>query len=138
MQTLRFFMPMVPPRTTAQQHRILKTGRVVPGEKVTAAKQKLIAHLYQHRPDVPFLGPVQLSVVWKWEKPKQKTPYQWKVTRPDTDNLQKLLKDCMTRLGFWKDDAQVCDEHVIKLWTNTVPGIYITVTALEKFTNGNA
>ena len=32
---------------------------------------------------------------------------QREVTKPDTDNLQKLLKDCMTKCGFWKDDAQV-------------------------------
>ena len=130
---MEFFMPMIPPRTTAQQHRILKNGRVVPGEKVAAAKQKLIAHLYQHKPDKPFSGPVQLAVVWKWNKPKQKTAYDWKVTRPDTDNLQKLLKDCMTQLGYWNDDAQVCDEHVLKLWTNGTPGIFITVNTIEGF-----
>lgn len=65
---MEFFMPMIPPRTTAQQHRILKTGRVVPGEKVAAAKQKLIAHLYQHKPNTPFCA---LKV---WDVYTEQTP----------------------------------------------------------------
>jgi len=129
--TLEFFMPMVPPRTTAQQHRILKSGRVVPGPKVTEAKRKLIAHLYQHKPDKPISGPIQLTTVWKWGR-KQSASYEWKTTRPDTDNLQKLLKDCMSELNFWNDDAQVVDEHIIKLWTNETPGIFITINTPEK------
>ena len=54
-----------------------------------------------------------------------------RVTRPDTDNLQKLLKDCMTRVGFWKDDAQVCRETVVKRWTRSRPGLMIEVTKLD-------
>ena len=54
---------------------------------------------------------------------------EYRVTKPDTDNLQKLLKDCMTTVGFWKDDAVVCREIVEKFWAE-VPGIYIRVTAL--------
>ncbi len=44
--------------------------------------------------------------------------------KPDTDNLQKLLKDVMTAVGFWQDDAQVASEIVEKFWAE-IPGIYI-------------
>ena len=27
--------------------------------------------------------------------------YRWKTSKPDTDNLIKMLKDCMTRTGYW-------------------------------------
>lgn len=54
----------------------------------------------------------------------------WKVTKPDTDNLQKMLKDCMTEAGFWADDAQVCDEIIQKFWSDT-PGIWISVMEME-------
>ena len=47
----------------------------------------------------------------------------------DTDNLQKLLKDCMTDLEYWKDDAQVASEIVEKFWSDTV-GIYVKVEEL--------
>ncbi|WP_236253677.1 RusA family crossover junction endodeoxyribonuclease [Streptococcus mitis] len=54
---------------------------------------------------------------------------QYKTTKPDTDNLQKLLKDCMTKLGYWQDDAQVASEIVEKFWADTV-GIYIKIEEL--------
>lgn len=58
--------------------------------------------------------------------------YGWNniiTTKPDTDNLQKLLKDCMTKLGYWQDDAQVASEIVEKFWADTV-GIYIKIEEL--------
>ena len=66
----------------------------------------------------------------KWCFPRGRHPDgAYKTTRPDADNLQKLLKDCMTRLGYWRDDAQVASEIVEKFWAE-IPGIYVAVTAL--------
>lgn len=56
---------------------------------------------------------------------------EWKTTKPDTDNMIKLLKDCMTRTGFWVDDAQVCSEITEKFWGD-VSGIYVMVEQLEQ------
>ena len=52
--------------------------------------------------------------------------WEYRTTKPDTDNLQKLLKDCMTDVGFWKDDAQVASEICEKFWAE-IPGIWIRV-----------
>jgi Holliday junction resolvase RusA-like endonuclease len=54
---------------------------------------------------------------------------EYKTTRPDTDNLQKMLKDVMTKLGYWSDDALVVSEITEKFWA-TIPGIYICVEDL--------
>ena len=54
---------------------------------------------------------------------------EYKLTRPDTDNLQKLFKDCMTKVGFWKDDAIVCSEHIEKFY-NSVTGIWVLVETI--------
>ncbi|MFR2117436.1 MAG: RusA family crossover junction endodeoxyribonuclease [Subdoligranulum sp.] len=54
---------------------------------------------------------------------------EWRTTKPDTDNLEKALKDEMTRLHFWRDDAFVCSEVVEKFWADT-PGIFIKVVEL--------
>ena len=51
-------------------------------------------------------------------------------TKPDTDNLQKLLKDCMTAEHFWTDDALVCSEITEKFWADT-PGIWIHIEPVE-------
>lgn len=66
----------------------------------------------------------------KWCFPaKDKTNGSWRTSRPDTDNLNKLLKDCMTALGFWHDDAQVAQEIIEKFWAD-LPGIYIRINKL--------
>ena len=98
------------------------------------AKKLLIAHLLPHRPDKPLTGPVSLSTVWLFPKGKSHRHGEWRITKPDTDNLQKLLKDCMTRCGYWKDDAQVVREAVEKRWSDEPSGIYIEINPLEAVT----
>lgn len=56
---------------------------------------------------------------------------EYRITKPDTDNLNKLLKDCMTAAGFWKDDAQVASEICEKFWAE-VPGIYVCVEKISR------
>ena len=51
-------------------------------------------------------------------------------TKPDTDNLIKVLKDTMTKLRFWGDDAQVAKETIRKQWSKIKPGIAIEIAEL--------
>ena len=123
---LEFFLPMVPPTATHQE----KKWRVVDGKPVSyeppevrAAREKLTAYLAPHRPASPMEGPVRLVVKWCFPRGRH-ADGEYRISRPDTDNLQKLLKDCMTALGFWRDDAQVASEIAEKFWAE-VPGIYL-------------
>lgn len=131
--SLEFFMPMVPPTVTHQEKQIAVVGgkpKVYEPAELKAARAKLKAHLGQHRPEMPLAGGVRLMV--KWCFPRGSHPNgEYRITKPDTDNLEKLLKDCMTAEGFWKDDAQVASEIVEKFWAE-VPGIYIAIEELEK------
>lgn len=134
---IKFFMEMDPPTATAQekQVRIIK-GRPMFYEKAAAkkAKEMLIAELTKYKPEQPLQGPIFLQVGWAF--PKRKADKfignKYKDTKPDTDNLQKGLKDCMTKMGFWNDDAQVAIERVSKWWTSDTPGILIVVEELEE------
>lgn len=128
---MKFFVDMVPPTVTAQEHKV-RTGSGKPvfyaPPELADAREKLAAYVGQHRPPQPLGGAVGLIVVWCF--PRGGHPDgAWRVTKPDTDNLQKLLKDVMTELGFWLDDAQVCWETVQKRWAARC-GIYIEVEAL--------
>ena len=49
-----------------------------------------------------------------------------KSTRPDTDNLVKLLKDVMTKTGYWWDDSQVAYETIGKVYSDVV-GVFVDV-----------
>ena len=128
---MEFFMAMIPPTVTYQEKKLqVRQGKpiVYEPERLSDARQKLRAHLGGHRPAAPMEGGLRLLV--KWCFPRGRHPDgTYRITKPDTDNLQKLLKDCMTVEGFWKDDAQVASEICEKFWAET-PGIYIRVEEL--------
>ena len=76
--------------------------------------------------------PISLSVKWCFDGKKGNHSHgSYRLSKPDTDNLNKLLKDCMTSLGFWYDDAQVVEEHIGKYWSD-IPGIWIECSSLLK------
>lgn len=129
---LGFFMPMEPPETTAQMRKASARGgrvRFYDPPEVAEAKGRLEAALAPHRPPEPLSGPLALSVTWSFRPRGCHRHGEPRATRPDTDNLEKALKDCMTRLRFWNDDAQVAEEHVRKYWSD-VPGIRVDVAEI--------
>ena len=119
-----------PPTVTHQQHRVtVKDGkpRFFDSPELAKARADICARLEQFTPDAPFEGPLALSVIWLFKDSRGREG--WRDTKPDTDNLEKLRKDCMTRMRFWIDDAQVVAEHVFKRWSTT-PGILISISNL--------
>jgi len=133
MSDLQFFLPIIPPTVTAQVHKVtIRKGKpqFYQPDDLKAARAKLEAHLAKHKPVEPFVGGVQLITKWCFPRGAH-TNGSYRTTKPDTDNLQKLLKDVMTRLGYWKDDAQVASEVIEKFWAD-VPGIFISIRKLEE------
>ena len=127
-----FFMKMNNvPTVTAQEHRVtVVKGKPIfyDSQRIKSAKALLTAHLKQHRPPIPYECGVRLRVSWLFPRGKHKDG-EYRTTKPDTDNLQKMLKDCMTLCGYWKDDALVASEICEKFWAE-VPGIYIRIEEL--------
>lgn len=124
-----FFMPMIPPTTTHQQKQVtVRNGKPVfyEPDDLKAARSKLMAHLSHYVPAEKYTSAVRLMVKWCFPITGDRQDGQYKHTRPDTDNLQKLLKDCMTDSGYWEDDALVASEITEKFWAQ-VPGIYIRI-----------
>ncbi len=76
-------------------------------------------------------GALRLIVKWCFPITGEHSDGEYKSTKPDTDNLEKLLKDIMTKLGFWKDDAQVASEITEKFYAR-IPGILIYVEEIEQ------
>ena len=139
MSRIKFKLKMTPPTATAQQ----KGERVVGGyihhykkKNVARAEAILRDALLPYIPKDPITGKaVGLTVAWMFPYPKSAKKHQpggmrWKITRPDTDNLNKLLKDVMTDMGFWKDDALISSETIYKTYDDE-PGILIEIEEME-------
>ncbi len=130
---IEFFLPMIPPTITQQEHKVAMVkgkAKVYDPPELKAAKQKFMDALRPNAPEKKITGPVQLITKWIWPGPMGlEQEWQWKTTKPDTDNLIKLFKDCMTKVGFWADDCQVASEITEKMLAPR-PGIYVKVVEL--------
>lgn len=130
----------VPPTATSQQKGCFVVGgkpRFFTKTKVKQAHNLLASLLMPHRPVVPLTGPLALSVTWTfpWRSGDCKRvrlsgtkPHD---TRPDLDNLEKGLIDCMTQLGFWGDDGQIAKKRTSKN-RGDKPGLFIVVEKYEE------
>lgn len=139
-----FHIKCNPPKSTAQSgSQILmgKGGKRFIGRKKNSkaegAKHDLMLLLSENVPDKPHEGPVRVLIVWAypWRKsePKKNRVHGVKYcdTRPDIDNLCKMLFDSMTRLAFWNDDSQVASLAFKKIWSDEA-GISIKIIPIEE------
>lgn len=86
--------------------------------------------------DRPLLeGPLRVGLVFALPRPKShpKTKRTWPTARPDSDKLARAVFDSMSHVVF-RDDAQVVDVHVVKIWaeidTPSAAGVAVKVEAL--------
>lgn len=128
---IEFFIPLkrIPGATSQQKGVNFDAKKIYTKDSVLSVKALYKSRLAEYVPYAPFTGPVELRIGWCYPRGKHKNG-EWKTTKPDTDNLIKLLKDCMTELGFWKDDAQVALETSWKRYAD-VSGVLISIRELE-------
>lgn len=128
-----YFFPIFiePSRVTHQSGTRITTGHTYKTAALKEWEATLEQALEKYTLPSPLKGAVALDVSWYFKTTDKKKYGLWKVTKPDTDNMQKTLKDIMTKMGFWKDDAQVVVERVEKVWSD-VPGIFIQIEELEE------
>jgi len=131
---ISFFMAMNPPTATSQMQKV----KVVNGrpkfykpDSVKEAQAKLESKLFPNAPKEPFNGALKVVAKWLYKNDGRFKDGQYKTTKGDCDNIQKLLNDSMTRLGFWIDDAQISSLVIEKFW-HSVPGIYIEIEEIEE------
>lgn len=137
---ITFHLPIVPPKATSQsagKRIVIVRGRPVffKNKKAQSAENDLTLLSAPYAPATPIAGPICLEIefVFPWRKsePKRRlalgrVPH---TSKPDCSNIVKMLEDCLTKLGFWKDDGQVADLRVIKAWGDNV-GITVTINNL--------
>jgi len=91
----------------------------------------------RHCPATAIEGPVRVDIAFFFPRPKshftakglRPTAPKWHTAKPDRDNLDKLVLDGLTQLGFWRDDSQVCQGFISKAYAEK-PGAAIEITLL--------
>lgn len=129
MKTINIFIPGQPARVTHQSGTRYANRKTYKTKNLRDWEERLKAALEESRPKKPISGPVLLQVTWGFKARQKKDLFTYKLTRPDTDNMQKTLKDVMTEMKYWIDDAQVVYETCKKLWVDE-PGIVIKIEEL--------
>ena len=131
MNEIYIVIPGEPYRKTHQSGTHIGQGRTYKDAGLREVESRLMEALKPNAPSAPWNGPIQLAVNFGYETRNVLKDREPKITKPDTDNLMKTLKDCMTACGFWWDDAQVAEEFSSKFWT-IQPHITIVVSKMEQ------
>lgn len=134
---IEFFHPFIPPKTTSQQRRQSASGGYLhhAGRIARATWQ---AVLEPYRPETPLAGPLRLEISLTWPHTRESAGRARKrgvgavpkTTRPDGDNLVKMIKDVMQKLGYFPDDARIYDERVTR-WHGDYPGVFVRLESEE-------
>jgi len=129
---MSFFLPMIPPKATAQEKQInWKTHQLYLSPAAKDARAKLRAHLANHVPPAPISNSIAMEIGWSFPisgNHKDIEPYAQK---PDLDNLNKALLDVMQELQFFNDDKQVALLTTYKQYSED-PGIFIQIFTFEE------
>lgn len=121
------------PSGTAQMKRANhKTGVFFKSKTLLETECKYMDQLMEYKPKAPLEGPVSLSISFYYTVKSKKLKGKYKTSRGDLDNIAKILIDCMTKTGFWKDDAQIVRLSLSKQYsTKAEAEIYVTYREVE-------
>jgi Holliday junction resolvase RusA-like endonuclease len=138
MKEIKFFVKIEPTKTTHQSAlRILRgrNGRMFVGKMSSSPHKKWVNAfeklIQQMAPAKPVDEPVKCEMAFyfphlKSTKKSLLDCTSHKTTRPDLDNLEKSVLDCLVRCGFIKDDSLVCEKTSSK-WHSPDYGIFISL-----------
>ncbi len=115
------------PSGTAQERQYAynpKLHRVMtyPSKSYKEAKAIYIREFKPYKPNKPFKAPAHLEVMLFYPTKDKKKQGTFKTTKPDGDNLLKVIKDVLNELDFFEDDAHVASESIERRWVTPEEG----------------
>lgn len=92
-------------------------------------------------PETPLESPLRVDLRFYFPRPKahlrangalKPNAPHWHTAKPDRDNLDKCILDCLKTIGMYKDDAQVCSGYITKVYAGPgqAPGVAISIEAV--------
>ncbi len=132
---ISFFVPGEP--RGKGRPRFLKTGRTYTPANTADAERSIGWEARKAMAGQPPLeGPLFLLIAAYFEVPaswskKKKEAARWKTSKPDLDNLVKIVKDALNKI-VWLDDAQVVQLFSTKTYSMPA-GIRVEVSLAAPF-----
>lgn len=117
--SINLVMDQIPKGTAQMKRANFRNGTFFEGKDIKAARRFYLSEIGPEAPKTPFKGPISVSVEFYYPIKDKRKKGQFKTSRPDCDNLVKLLLDCMTQLRFWDDDAQIAILRIMKKYSFT-------------------
>lgn len=133
---------IIPTKATHQSSlRIMKSkaGHMFVGKFAKSAIkgwiQEFNLKIKQYKPRIPMSGPTEVNIefYFPWNKTAPKKyigTEQWKITRPDLDNMEKVVLDSLTSEGFIEDDSIICLKTTSKRHS-LYPRIIIKLSSID-------
>lgn len=121
---MRFSIPINPVGQMRARHGTIKTkaGKTIhktfKADKQEEREETLNTFLLRYKPSTPLTVPVALGIranfsipkSWSNKKKAKAAANEIRPTsKPDLDNVLKHVKDCLTAMRFWEDDALVVE-----------------------------
>ena len=75
-----------------------------------------------------FEGPIAMSIIFRFKRPKSAKKRPYPSVKPDLSNLTKLLEDAANGI-LYKDDSAICQSYVQKVYGET-DGVTIRVVQI--------
>ena len=130
---IEFFEPFELPSVTHNSLNAVMRGNrpaIIKSAKLRDAERAWEARLAKHKPKTPLTGALAITVVFCYLNDKQAG--QPKATKPDLDNLEKVLFDCLERLEFFDiGDQQIAHKKVSKAF-DKVQGAYVKIEEIAR------
>lgn len=134
MQKFQTFLAMIPPTVTHNdlEAAIGKGGKLYirKSEKLKDVEDHYLARLNRVRPREPMMGALKLTVMYCFPTEGKHPQGSPMTQKPDADNMDKTLTDCLTRAKIIKDDCLIAKRDTTKAWADPA-GVFIRVETIE-------
>lgn len=82
----------------------------------------------------PMLSsPLRLDIVAVFDRPKRMLAKKWQnrrelhISKPDKDNVEKIVADALQKAGVIRDDCLICDGSTSKRYADRVEAAHVEV-----------
>ena len=144
---MHIFIKCDPPKATGNNTKacgiVRGHARIFDSSKSKSVKKMMYNLLLPYAPKIPLTGPLEQSLVFIFPYNKsdisskakraalEVNGYVWHDTKPDLDNLRKILNDTLEKLGFFHNDSQIVIDHGEKL-RGSLTGIHIMLSEITR------